>query len=499
MAQAPAEGTQAQNHAYASAVKAGVPPDPALCGPLCVEVDHCQLLTLRRDDAGRAVLRNSCTGEEHRFEDGVEATLHFHKKRGFVSVGGVQTTWASKLLKASVWECAADKRRFVYRKHADGHDVHWQSELQQQYTAGRLCYRVQGREFACSALHFAHGRPEGPCAVFWDMETVKSALCLRGLSADSLRVWVSNGFSKSWAKLLLKCGCTTADELAMVDSKGASSSTSSGEVVVTRHTISTRALLFCLAHWCKTLKHEADKDSAASFGQGLVEHTCGTAHCRLQNAQVPALARAKGVQALDLPMSGGMVDVSELKTCPWWKSLPSPTRSQAAFLKQDQVSVMVFIVFLSRYACMLDYFAAVVGALSHLVELGAANLIAAGVSILDAVEGRPYCRKDPELRRQVRRQLLMANIGKSYKHVGKLATAMGKKVSLGSRHNHIDCFRYWLASQRALAGEHLIAMCADGSRFGGKERLMSAVMGLGCGVVCWAPPQDIRAEIGTCF
>ena len=120
---------------------------------------------------------------------------------------------------------------------------------------------------------------------------------------------------------------------------------------------------------------------------------------------------------MDLPLSGGMVDISELRTCPWWKSFPPPTRSQAAFLKQEHVSIMVLIVFLSRYACMLDYFVAVVGAPSHLVELGAARFIAAGVSILGAVEGKPFCRKDPELRRLVRRQLLMTNTWKSYKHV----------------------------------------------------------------------------------
>ena len=131
--------------------------------------------------------------------------------------------------------------------------------MQQQYTAGNFCFEVLGREFARSALHFVSGRPEGTCAVFWGMAAVKSALCLQGLNTDSLRVWVSNSFSKSWGQLLVKCGCNAADELAMVGSKGASSSTSAGEVVVTRHTVSTRALLFCLAHLRKTFKHEADK------------------------------------------------------------------------------------------------------------------------------------------------------------------------------------------------------------------------------------------------
>ena len=53
---------------------------------MCVEVDHCHLLTLGRDDAVHAVLRNSCRGEEHRFMEGEEAALHFHGKRGFVSL-----------------------------------------------------------------------------------------------------------------------------------------------------------------------------------------------------------------------------------------------------------------------------------------------------------------------------------------------------------------------------------------------------------------------------
>jgi hypothetical protein len=482
----PMQASQGQQLAYQAALQAGVPPDPRQCGPLCVEVDHGQVLALASLASGHAVLRNSASGEQVQFPLGQEVTLHLKGKRAFVALPDGSTQWANKLMKTSVWETVADSKRFLLTRHPDGHQLHWQEEWQLKTQLHKASFKVEGREFSMTALNFVHGRHGCACNVFWDLESVKAALALQGLSPAHLARWLRTGHAKTWARLLENWGCTAADELQLISDKA----TTGNDIIVARRTVSTKALLLLAAHWSRTFENPADRTSASSLLDGMVLHAAA-AGARLKGSIDNALLRAKGSNCFDFAMVNGMLASSDLKTCKLWQSFPAPARSKATFLNEESFKVTELLVYMGRFGCMFGFLSCLASSLAESVESQCRQLPCAAVlDELTSEAATPHTRKDPEVRRMIRRQLLEKNIGKNYRNVGKIAKAMGKDLGLASYQNHIDCHRYWLAACRAMASEVQVAMASDASRFGGKDRLCSAIMGLSTGVVVWAPPQD---------
>ena len=234
----------------------------------------------------------------------------------------------------------------------------------------------------------------------------------------------------------------------------------------------------------------ADRTSAGSLLEGLVLHAAATG-ARLKGTTGHAVLRVRGANCFDFAIENGMVASSDLRECKWWQSFPATARGKATFLHNESFKITELLVHMGRFSNMFGFLSCLAASLAELVESQCCQLPCAVIlDELTSEVGTPHTRKDPEVRRMIRRQLLEKNIGKNYRNVGKIAKAMGRDLGLASYQNHIDCHRYWLASCRAMASEVQVAMATDASRFGGKDRLTSAVMGLSTGVVVWAPPQD---------
>jgi hypothetical protein len=313
----------------------GCPPDPRH-GPLCIEVTTGQVLALASASvSGHAVLRNMASGEQVQFPPGHEVTLLLKEKRGIVVLQDGTTQWANKLVKTSVWEATADSKRLLLTRRQDGHHLQWQEEWRQK-TLQTASFKVEGRDLSITALRFIHGRHGCTCNMFWDLESVKAALALQGLSPAHLARWLRTGHAKKWAGLLDEWGCKEADELQLISSPIASPS---NDIIAMRRTVSTKALLLLAAHWSRTFENAADRTSARSLLEGLAL-PAAAAGARLKGTARNAVLRARGASCFDLAMESGMLASSELKTsCKWWQAFPAPASFKANFLREESFKV----------------------------------------------------------------------------------------------------------------------------------------------------------------
>jgi len=112
-----------------------MPPDPRADKTLSREVEHSAIFKLtKRSSSQPAVLKHLVSGEEYVFPADVEeVALHTHNGYSyvrFVKDAVSETKWVASLMKWSLWIEVATGKQFLFRKHDDGWETRWLSDLE---------------------------------------------------------------------------------------------------------------------------------------------------------------------------------------------------------------------------------------------------------------------------------------------------------------------------------------------------------------------------------
>lgn len=474
----------------------GVPPDPLLHKGLVREVPHNELLELSFE-GGTYTLRHKVTLERKEFNAGEQVSLHFHQGFGYIQTsGGVR--WVNQIFKSSLLEVISSSRLFVFTKLVDGHVTAWVDELMTLFTTRYPKLKHRGasaqldREFSLKCMIFQHGRPDCDAKVFWDMDTVRGALDSKGWKKAYQAKWIRAGFSKTWGSMLESHGCAASHQIARCPKPAPRSSEADHHVPMMRRAVSTLALLLLLVHWHASLQSEANKASA------LIVLDCFLAQFMASSAALRGeWVPPGGLEAVpvEIIIAGGAVQVAAWLASPLWLSIPA--RPKKGFPKHGEViAASALLAWLKARPQTCKH------ALAGFCKLLACHLEQQCMSQelpSDALAGcsdKWFCRKDPEVRRQLAKTILDTHArGSTLNQLGKMAQSLALKYQAYTYHKRITMHHYWMASRRAFAGATHVAVACDATRLGGKEQLAGCLMNLSSGQCCWAPPQAIKPKV----
>lgn len=402
-------------------------------------------------------------------------TLSFSEGLGFVWDGS-QSTWASSLLKVSLWDDAQGQRFILEKAGKEIKALTWYHELVDQSQARYFVLEPQHHQrtfadFVAKVTVFQV--PRAACRVFWSLADMQKSLWV-----CQETWWVSRGIQR-WLAFLGKLGLSNPPEHVML--RQLIQDDRRYNVFAT--TCATPVLILLTLYWstsCKA-KDAAKADPLELLRCVLQQGICAGRHpitchtCQAPGKEVLSLQLQLVLEPGAMRLEGGLdqLGFGGGSTCP------------------VQVLRDGFAVALRSKAAPPRLLTLAHG-IAHLLDQG---VVRQGFAT-DPLKVMPLLLKrrrvgapvDPDLQQAV--EALEGAKARSTSQVCRAAQALKLDIH---RHNWIADARaqrrYLLACRRHFSCSRSLAISIDAKRFGGKHWLAGCMYSYEKDVSCWAPPM----------
>lgn len=455
-----------------------IPPDPRELDNDCVEVTHIDHISLAPSRGG-FVLEHKVIGETHFFP--YEVSLHFHGKYAYVKEPeGVK--WVNSIFKQSLWS-TKDNKWLILHQDLDGWSAQWLDKVSQaDYIVRYIKWPTSMADappFTCTVVKFTRASRK-TVSIYWDLDSCEYL-------APKGSVWVRERVSKRWGTMLQDHGLG-ADEHV----KHSRQSIAKAGVKLEHTSLSTAVVVLLLSKWagkCPQPLKEAASRLMPEFMSRTCCHKLFSIHI-VVDAECSPDFFAERIGDVRLEVCNLQVSVKPLTHSDKWNRLPLALRHHCPFTRNAQLPVHELLQLLGSKPnwCWL---------LSQLVH-SISKHIDSRWSCISGMQIAPpsynwmyYGRKDPEVRRMLAAQALscrkkrkseLAPDSNGVKHVAHSDWHVAREIR-----EQADA--YLGSMQTTAGGAHHVALCNDGSRLGGRDRLHGAMMDMQSGWTWWAPTQ----------
>ena len=192
----------------------------------------------------------------------------------------------------------------------------------------------------------------------------------------------------------------------------------------------------------------------------------------------------------------GRVCAVALKASPRCAALSRGARAACQMLG-DQMELSDFLCLCQRHATLHWLFQQTLRQLSFLLqmEVMARNGAFCHCNASDAWQFRSRAERKRELASAALSSARASKAAKRSEVTGRspaVSRCASMQQQLTPHQVQKNLCEYFRASRGALEDAKMVALCDDGSRKGGKERLCSLLMNLATGSTCFGPPQESR-------